>query len=185
MRMKPLFVLSIICFAVLGVALARNGFETMAYKTLKLEWVANTALARAKCQICHVKASGDAPWNSFGLAVGFWRGKKQTVPDAVYSAVRYGGDSDRDGFPDVLEKFIGTNPNAKDSKPSEKLTDLLKRFDANYKLEVDTDLDGFADAIEILVGSLPGDASSRPSQSKIDLEQQLEVLGGVSFFAPK
>ncbi len=183
--MKPLSVLGITCFALLSVALARNGFETASYKTLKLERVATSALARAKCQICHVNASGDAPWNSFGLAVGFWRGTKQSVPDAVYSAVRYGGDSDRDGFPDVLEKFVGSNPSNKDSKPSEKLVDIQKRFDANYKLEADNDLDGFADALEILVGSLPGDANSRPSQLKTDLEQQLEVLGGVSFFAPK
>ncbi len=183
--MNPVRVLATVSLALVGAALARGGFETTAYKTLKLERVASSPLARAECQICHVKPNGDAPWNSFGLAVGFWRGKKQSVQDAVYSAIRYGGDTDRDGFPDVLERFAGTNPNVKDDKPSEKLADLQKRFDGNYKLEADNDADGFADALEILAGTLPGDANSRPNQTKADLEQQLEVLGGVQFFRPK
>jgi hypothetical protein len=183
--MTPIRLLGTIFFALLSVALARSGFETTAYKTLKLERIANSALARAKCQICHVNPNGDAPWNSFGLAVGFWRGKKQSIQAATYSAVRYGGDTDRDGYPDVLERFIGTNPNSRADKPSEKLVDLLKRFDTDYKLEADNDADGYADALEVLAGTLPGDANSRPSQVKQDLEQQLEVLGGVSFFAPQ
>jgi hypothetical protein len=183
--MTPIRILGLVFFTLLSVALARSGFETVAYKTLKLERVANSALARAKCQICHVNPSGDAPWNSFGLAVGFWRGKKQTVQAATYSAVRYGGDTDRDGYPDVLERFAATNPTSRDDKPSEKLADLQKRFDADFKLEADNDADGYADALEVLIGTLPGDANSRPSQSKQDLEQQLEVLGGVGFFAPK
>ncbi len=183
--MNPVRFLAAICFACLGVTLARGGFEATTYKVLKLERVANSALARAECQMCHIKPNGDAPWNSFGLAVGFWRGKKQSVQDAVYSAIRYGGDTDRDGFPDVLERFAGTSPSRKDDKPDEKLVDLQKRFDNNYKLEADNDADGFADALEVLVGTLPGDSSSRPSQTKADLEQQLEVLGGVQFFSPK
>ncbi len=182
--MTPIRLLAIFV-ALLSVALARSGFDTTAYKTLKLERIPSSALAKAKCQMCHVKPDGDAPWNSFGLAVGFWRGKKQSIQAATYSAVRYGGDTDRDGFPDVLERFTGTNPSARDDKPSEKLSDLQSRFDADFKLQADNDADGFADAFEVLIGTLPGDPNSRPSQTKQDLEQQLEALGGVSFFAPK
>jgi hypothetical protein len=183
--MTPIRIIGIVSFTLLSVALARGGFDTSAYKTLKLDRIPNSALAKAKCQLCHVNPSGDAPWNSFGLAVGFWRGKKQSIQAATYSAVRYGGDTDRDGYPNVLERFADTNPSAKDSKPTEKLADLQSRFDQNYKLEADNDTDGYADALEVLIGTLPGDANSRPSQSKQDLEQQLEALGGINFFAPK
>jgi hypothetical protein len=169
----------------LCTALARGGFEANAYKVMRLERIPNSPLAKADCQICHVKPNGDAPWNSFGLAVGFWRGKKQTVLDATYSAIRYGGDTDRDGFPDVFERMAGSNPSDRADKPQDKLEDLKKRFDANYKLEADTDTDGFADALEVVAGTLPGDPNSRPNSSLAVLEQELARLGGVEFFAPK
>ncbi len=183
--MTALRFLGVLAFVAGGVVLARSGFEGSAYKVLKLERVASSPLAQADCQMCHVNARGDAPWNNFGLAVGFWRGKKQSITDAIYSAVRYGGDTDRDGYPDVIERMVGTNPASRDDKPSEKLADLQKRYDQNYKLEADNDADGYPDALEVLVGTLPGDANSRPSQDKASLEQQLEALGGVKFFAPK
>lgn len=169
----------------LCVASARGGFEANAYKVMRLERIANSALAKSDCQMCHVKPGGDAPWNGFGLAVGFWRGKKQSVQDATYSAIRYGGDTDRDGYPDVFESIASTDPNDKQNKPSEKLESLKTKFDANYKLLADSDKDLFADALEVLVGTLPGDATSRPSQSRSELEQELERLGGVEFFSPK
>jgi hypothetical protein len=166
-------------------AVARGGFEANAYKVMRLERIPNSPLAKSDCQMCHVKPSGDAPWNGFGLAVGFWRGKKQTVMDATYSAIRYGGDTDRDGFPDVFERMVGSNPNDRADKPQDKLEDLKKRYDANHKLEADSDADGFTDALEVVAGTLPGDSSSRPSKTVAQLEQELSVLGGVEYFAPK
>ena len=65
------------------LALSRSGYEAQAYKIYKLERVPQSALATANCQICHVNAKGDAPWNAFGLAVGFWRGKKQAIQDVA------------------------------------------------------------------------------------------------------
>jgi hypothetical protein len=166
-------------------AVARGGFEANAYKVMRLERIPNSPLAKSECQMCHVKPNGDAPWNNFGLSVGFWRGKKQNVLDATYSAIRYGGDTDRDGFPDVFERMVGSNPADRADKPSEKLEDLKKRFDAQYKPIADSDNDGFADALEVVAGTLPGDASSRPSQTIAQLEQELASLGGVEYFAPK
>jgi hypothetical protein len=183
--MNAVRVLLAICILGICTALARGGFETNASKVMRLERIPNSPLAKSNCQMCHVKPSGDAPWNSFGLAVGFWRGKKQTVPDATYSAIRYGGDTDRDGFPDVFEKMAQTNPNDRADKPSEKLEDLKKRFDADYKLQADTDTDGFADALEVLAGTLPGDSSNRPNKTVAELEQELASLGGVEYFSPK
>lgn len=183
MKAVRFLVVSSLAFG-LGLAVARGGFEAIAYKVMKLERVKNSALANAQCQICHLKPNGDAPWNSFGLAVGFWRGKKQTVPDAIYSALRYGGDTDRDGYPNVLERMAGTDPNNRDDKPAEKLEELKIRFDQNFILEADADQDGYPDALEVLAGTLPSDPNSRPPQSKENLEAQLEALGGVRYFAP-
>jgi hypothetical protein len=166
-------------------AVARGGFEANAYKVMRLERIPSSPLAKSDCQMCHVKPSGDAPWNSFGLAVGFWRGKKQTVMDATYSAIRYGGDTDRDGFPDVFERMVGSNPSDRADKPTEKLEDLKKRFDAAYKAVADSDTDGFADALEVVAGTLPGEANSRPNKTVAELEQELAALGGVEYFAPK
>ncbi len=182
--MKPVVALSLTILACAGIASARGGFETMAFKVMKLERISSSALAKGNCQICHVKPSGDAPWNSFGLAVGFWRGKKQTVPDAIYSALRYGGDSDRDGYPNTLEKLAGTDVASRDDKPNEKLDDLKKRFDDNFKLEADSDADSYPDALEVLAGTLPGDVTSKPNQSQAELLEQLTKLGGVSYFQP-
>jgi hypothetical protein len=165
-------------------ALSRGGFEASAYRVMKLERVPQSALGQANCQICHVRPQGDAPWNPFGLAVGFWRGKKQNVPDAVYSALRYGGDTDRDGYPNTLETLAKTNPNDRDDRPSATLEALKTQFDASFKLEADADADGFADALEAWAGTLPGDPNSKPTQTKTALETQFEAAGGLDLFKP-
>lgn len=166
-------------------AFARAGFEASAYKVMRLEQIPNSPLAKANCQICHFKPNGDAPWNGFGLAVGFWRGKKQSVLDATYSALRYGGDTDRDGYPDVFESMVGTDSNDKSSKPSEKLETLKTQFDDNFRLIADSDKDDYPDALEVLAGTLPGQANSRPTQSLKELEQELARLGGMEYFSPR
>jgi hypothetical protein len=116
------------------------------------------------------------------LAVGFWRGKKQNVPDAVYSALRYGGDTDRDGYPNTFETMAGTNPNDRDDKPGAKLEDLRTQFDAKFTLSADADADGFADALEAFAGTLPGDASSKPTQTPAALEAAFSAAGGWALF---
>lgn len=184
--MKPSSLLILAVFlSSAPLALSRSGYEAQAYKIYKLERVPQSALATANCQICHVNAKGDAPWNAFGLAVGFWRGRKQTIQDALYSAIRYGGDTDRDGYPDVLEGMAGTNPADRDDRPSAKLEELKLKFDADFKIINDTDKDGYPDALEVYAGTLPGDAASKPSASKDALESQLKAAGGVELFKPQ
>ena len=175
----------IVTLVVAPLALSRGGYEAQAYKIYKLERVPQSALARADCQLCHVNAKGDAPWNAFGLTVGFWRGKKQPIQDALYSAIRYGGDTDRDGYPDSLEGLAGTNPGDRDDKPRLTLEELKTKFDADFKFVVDTDKDGYSDALEVYAGTLPGDLSSKPTVSKDALEQQLGAAGGLSLFKPQ
>ena len=183
--MKPssLLILTVTLIAA-PLALSRSGYEAQAYRVYKLERVPQSALAGAACQICHVNAKGDAPWNAFGLAVGFWRGKKQTIQDALYSAIRYGGDTDRDGYPDALEDMAGTNPSERDDKPSAKLEELKTKFDMDFKIVADADKDGYPDALEVYAGTLPGDASSKPQEGIAILEARLEALGGITVFAP-
>lgn len=184
--MKPssLLILAIVLCAA-PLALSRSGYEAQAYRVYKLERVPQSALAMGACQICHVSAKGDAPWNAFGLAVGFWRGKKQTIQDALYSAIRYGGDTDRDGYPDTLEVMTGTNPSERDDKPGSKLEELKAKFDADFKIVADSDRDGYPDALEVYAGTLPGDATSKPALSQDALEAQLKVAGGVELFKPQ
>lgn len=183
--MKPssLLILTVTLIAA-PLALSRGGYEAQAYKVYKLERVPQSALAVAACQLCHVGVRGDAPWNAFGLAVGFWRGKKQPIQDALYSALRYGGDTDRDGYPDALEGLAGTNPADRDDKPSAKLEELKAAFDTEFRIVVDTDKDGYPDALEVYAGTLPGNAASKPVISRDALEVQLIAAGGVELFKP-
>jgi hypothetical protein len=162
--------------------LSRGGFEATTYRVFKLERVPQSALASANCQVCHVRPQGDAPWNPFGLAVGFWRGKKQTLPDALYSALRYGGDTDRDGYPNTFEALAGTKPDDRDDKPTATLEALRTQFDAKFSLTADADVDGYADALEVFAGTLPGDATSKPGEARDALEQRFEAAGGLSLF---
>ena len=118
------------------------------------------------------------------MAVGFWRGKKQAIQDALYSAISYGGDTDRDGYPDALEVTAGTNPSDRDDKPSAKLEELKAKFDADFKIINDTDKDGYPDALEVYAGTLPGDLNSKPQESIATLEARLAALGGIAVFAP-
>ena len=183
--MKPssLLILTVTLIAT-PLALSRSGYEAQAYRVYKLERVPQSALAGAACQICHVNAKGDAPWNAFGLAVGFWRGKKQTIQDALYSAIRYGGDTDRDGYPDALEGIASTNPADRDDKPSLTLEALKVKFDADFRIAADSDRDGYPDALEVYAGTLPSDAASKPVISRDALEAQLKAAGGVELFKP-
>ncbi len=173
----------LIVFALGGLAWARGGFDGVAYRVMKLERVPDSVLAKAQCRICHEKANGGPPWNSFGWAVGFWRGKKQAVPDAIYNALRYGGDTDRDGFPDVFERLAKTMSDNRDDKPDETFDALKKRFDADFKLEADSDMDGYTNALEALAGTLPGDVNNKPSQTVEALQAQLSALGGIEYFS--
>ncbi len=168
---------------------ARSGFQTVAAAQLDYQSRASTPLAQSGCQLCHVKPSGDAPWNPFGLAVGSWRAKKQDVAQAIFSVLKYGGDTDRDGYPDVIERMAGTDANSRDSKPTDKLDALLKKYDAalesgSVKLEADTDADGVPDALEVFAGTLPGDPQSKPTDSLEILRAGFEKLGGIKLYAP-
>jgi hypothetical protein len=183
MKASSLLILIILLCSV-PIALSRSGYEAQAYKTFKLERVPGSAIATAGCQICHVKPQGDAPWNPFGLAVGFWRGKKQSIQDALYSALRYGGDNDYDGYPTTLEVMMGTNPTDRDDKPSATLEALKAKYDANFKLEADSDKDGYPDALEVFTGTLPGDGKSVPAESKEALEVRFKAAGGIELFKP-
>lgn len=168
---------------------ARSGFLGVAATQLDYQSRANTVLAQSGCQLCHVKPTGDAPWNAFGLAVGSWRAKKEDVGQAIFSVLKYGGDTDRDGYPDVIEKVAGTDPNSRDSKPTDKLDVLLKRYDAALetgfvKLEADSDGDGVPDALEVFAGTLPGDPNSKPTESLETLRLNFEKMGGIKLYAP-
>ncbi len=168
---------------------ARSGFQTVAAAQLDYQSRASTPLAQSSCQLCHVKPTGDAPWNPFGLAVGSWRAKKQDVAQAIFSVLKYGGDTDRDGYPDVIERMAGTDANSRDSKPTDKLDTLLKKYDAalesgSVKLEADSDGDGVPDALEVFAGTLPGDPQSKPTESLETLRANFEKMGGIKLYAP-
>ncbi len=184
--MKPVHGFAFIIASLLicaGVS-ARSDFLSAASKVLHFEKVSGTVLERAGCVLCHVNPKGGAPWNSFGYAVGFWRGKKQDISAALYSALRYGGDSDHDRFPDSLERMAGSNPNDRDSKPEANLDALKTQFDARGVFDVDSDSDGFTDALEVFAGTLPGDASSKPVESFENLNARFLKSGGLEMFNP-
>lgn len=163
---------------------ARSDFLSAASKVLHFEKISGSALERAGCVLCHVSPKGGAPWNSFGYAVGFWRGKKQDISAALYSALRYGGDTDHDGIPDSLERMAGLNPTDRDSKPEAKLDALKIQYDTRAVFDADSDSDGFTDALEVFAGTLPGDASSKPTESLESLNARFLKAGGVQMFNP-
>ena len=118
--LRPAWVLvALVLGAGVPWALARGGFETVAYKVLKLEDIKDSALAKSGCQLCHVNARGGPPWNAFGLAVGKFRAKKLPVDQAIFERLKLLEDADQDGYSDVLEVFVGTLPGDANSKPSE------------------------------------------------------------------
>jgi hypothetical protein len=184
--MKPVHGFAFIISSLLicaGVS-ARSDFLSAASKVLHFEKVSGTALERAGCVLCHVNPKGGAPWNRFGYAVGFWRGKKQDINAALYSALRYGGDSDYDRIPDSLERMAGSNPTDRESKPEAKLDALKIQYDAKAVFDADSDSDGFTDALEVFAGTLPGDASSKPVESFENLNPRFLKAGGVEMFNP-
>ncbi len=184
--MKPVHGLAFIISSLLicaGVS-ARSDFLSAASKVLHFEKISGSTLERVGCVLCHVNPKGDAPWNSFGYAVGFWRGKKQNINAALYSALRYGGDTDHDGIPDSLERMAGSNPTDRDSKPEAKLDALKNQYDARAVFDVDSDSDGFTDALEVFAGTLPGDANSKPVESLESLNARFLKAGGLEMFNP-
>ncbi len=184
--MKPVHGFAFIIASVLicGAVSARSDFLSAASKVLHFEKVSGTALERSGCTLCHVNPKGGAPWNSFGYAIGFWRGKKQDISAALYSGLRYGGDSDYDRIPDSLERMAGSNPSDRDSKPEAKLDTLKNQYDTRGVFDVDSDLDGFTDALEVFAGTLPGDASSKPVESLGNLQARFLKAGGLEMFNP-
>jgi Bacterial TSP3 repeat len=184
--MKPVHGFAFIIASVLicSAVNARSDFLSAASKVLHYEKVSGSALERSGCVLCHVNPKGGAPWNSFGYAVGFWRGKKQDISAALYSALRYGGDTDHDGFPDSLERMAGSKPSDRDSKPEAKLDALKIQYDTRGVLDVDSDSDGFTNALEVFAGTLPGDASSKPAETLEQLNAQFLKAGGLEMFNP-
>jgi hypothetical protein len=171
----------------LGVGLptqARAEFSGAMYQQYRLSEQASSPLAKADCQACHLEPRGGPPWNNFGYAVGFWRGQKQNVRQALASALRLGGDSDKDFYPDLLETFAGSNPQNRDDKPKAKLTELRDQFEATFATDPqrplpDSDGDGYPDALEVFVGTLPGAATSTPSEPLAGLRARFEQAGGL------
>ncbi len=198
---KKLALLGFFCFLSFGTSFARVAFASVAYQQLHFANLKpESQLRNIGCQLCHTRAKGGAPWNSFGQAVGYWRGQKQDIGQAMYSAIWLGNDADHDTYPDALELFAGTNPRDKNSKPTETISSLQKEFEQNKeatKYLPDNDDDGFPDALEILAGTLPGDSNSKPTQNPdgstntfvkdliASLQSDLKTVGGLEYFAPK
>ena len=82
------------------------------------------------CTFCHVNDSGGAPWNSFGEELkATWRAEPAvSFADVLYQTLAANQDGDGDGYPDALEVFAHTLPGDPDSKPTESLEALEKRF---------------------------------------------------------
>jgi Bacterial TSP3 repeat len=184
--MKPVHAFAFIISSVLicAVASARSDFLGVAVKVLHFEKVSGSTLERSGCTLCHVNPKGGVGWNSFGYAVGFWRGKKQDINAALYSALRYGGDTDHDGIPDTLERMAGSNSTDRDNKPTAKLDALKVQYDTRAVFDADSDSDGFTDALEVFSGTLPGDASSKPIESLENLNARFLKAGGLEMFNP-
>ncbi len=112
-------------------AVARPPYRTQAIAQFHLE--ADPAKKNTTaCTYCHVNAGGGKPWNPFGEEVkrAFRENPRAFIPDALYAALKFGDDSDKDGYSDALEVFALTLPGDPQSKPSEAVADLQKRFDS-------------------------------------------------------
>lgn len=84
------------------------------------------------CTFCHVSKSGGAPWNPFGQALqkGFQTNPGSKFGDVLYQVLAANGDSDGDGYPDVVEVFAHTLPGDPSSKPDKPLAELEAEFAA-------------------------------------------------------
>lgn len=84
------------------------------------------------CTFCHVNAKGGAPWNVFGQALqkGFQTSPKAKFAEVLYSVLAANGDSDGDGYPDVIEVFAHSLPGDAGSKPAKPLAQLETEFAA-------------------------------------------------------
>jgi len=127
----PLLFLASSGSVLLEQAAARPPYRTQAIAQFHLE--ADPAKkGTTGCTYCHVNSRGGAPWNAFGQTVkrAFSENPKAFIPDALYGALKFNVDSDKDGYSDALEVFALTLPGDATSKPSESVADLQKRFDA-------------------------------------------------------
>jgi len=127
----PLLFLASSGAVLLEQAAARPPYRTQAIAQFHLE--ADPAKkGTTGCTYCHVNARGGAPWNAFGQTVkrAFSENPRAFIPDALYGALKFDLDSDKDGYSDALEVFALTLPGDATSKPSESVADLQKRFDA-------------------------------------------------------
>jgi Bacterial TSP3 repeat len=184
--MKPVHALGLLCSSLIFATTvsARSDFLGVASRALHFENVKGSPLERSGCMLCHVNPKGGPPWNTFGYAIGFWRGKKQDINLALVSALRYGGDTDHDGIPDTFERLAGTNPNDRDDKPSTKLEEIKKQYETRAIFDADSDADGYTDALEVFAGTLPGDTSSKPVESFENLNARFLKAGGLEMFNP-
>jgi|GEM_PF-2007209 len=127
----PLLFLASSGGVLLEQAAARPPYRTQAIVQFHLE--ADPAKkGTTGCTYCHVNARGGAPWNAFGQTVkrAFSENPRAFIPDALYGALKFDADSDKDGYTDALEVFALTLPGDATSKPSESVAALKKRFDA-------------------------------------------------------
>ena len=127
----PLLFLTLSGAVLLEQVAARPPYRTQAIAQFHLE--ADPARKGSTgCTYCHINARGGAPWNAFGETVkrAFRENPRAFIPEALYGALKFDLDSDKDGYSDALEVFALTLPGDATSKPSESVADLQKRFDA-------------------------------------------------------
>ena len=74
----------------------------------------DTALAKAKCAVCHVKTNGEGGQNAYGKMLE----KKKACNDSLKAIEKK--DADKDGFTNIDEIKAGTLPGDAKSKPAKK-----------------------------------------------------------------
>lgn len=111
MRRRITTIIAIIAAVALlsSVAMATIAWQKLFNETYKPN--ADTALAKAKCQICHVKG---AELNVYGKALD----RKPATAATLKAAEKL--DSDKDGFSNIEEIKAGTLPGDPKSKPAGK-----------------------------------------------------------------
>ncbi len=110
MKKIRLLLVLVIAVAVLSTA----AFGTLAWQKLFASTYspkADGAIAKAKCQLCHMKKMSDG-LNAYGKAIG-----KKPVAAASLKAIEK-LDSDRDKFTNIAEIKAGTLPGDPASKPA-------------------------------------------------------------------
>lgn len=87
-------------------------------------------------------------------------------------------DTDGDGFPDVVEIEVGTNPDDPDSHPVILGPVLEPPLQADT---IDTDGDGFSDSAEWAAGTNPNDPDDSPTAFTIDIDLDENTIDRVWF----